>query len=64
MNKKPNCYIDEIDEIMIGKVMSLTKGSGGPSHVYAHQFRHMLLSKKLKQMVKTLENKLLYYHEI
>ena len=58
MNKKPNCYIDEIDEIMIGKAMSLTKGSGGPSHVDAHQFRHMLLSKKFKTDGKNLREQI------
>ena len=38
MNKIPNCYFDEINEMMIGKVASLTKGSGGPSHVDAINF--------------------------
>ena len=64
MIKIPNSYFDEIYEMMIGKAASLTKGFGGPSHVDADHFRHMLLSKKLKQKVKTFENKLLYYHEI
>ena len=41
---------------MIGKATSLTKGSGGPSHVDADQFRHMLLRKNLKQKVKNLDN--------
>ena len=37
MNKIPNCHFDEIDEMMIGAA-SLTKGSGGPSHVDAINF--------------------------
>ena len=38
MNKIPNCYFDEIDEMMIGKAASLTKGSGDPLHVDAINF--------------------------
>ena len=40
---------------MIEKATALTKGSGGPSHVDADQFRHMLLRKNFKQNVKNLE---------
>ena len=58
MNKIPNCYFDEIDEMMIGKAVSLTKGSGGPSHVDADQFRHMLLSKKFKTEGKNLREQI------
>ena len=56
--KIPNCYFDEIDETMIGKAVSLTKGSGGPSHVDADQFRHMLLSKKFKTEGKNLREQI------
>ena len=58
MNKIPNCYFDKIDEMMIVKAASLTKGSGGPSHVDADQFRHMLLSKKFKTEGKNLREQI------
>ena len=58
MNKIPNCYFDEIDEMMIGKALSLTKGPGGPSNVDADQFRHMLLSKKFKTEGKNLREQI------
>ena len=58
MNKISNCYFDEIDEIIIGKASFLTKGSGGPSHVGADQFRHILLSKKFKTEGKNLREKI------
>ena len=54
MNKIWNCYFNEIDERMIGKAASITKGSGGPSHVDACQFRYVLWSKKFKTKVKNL----------
>ena len=38
MNKIPNCYCDEIDEMMIGKATSFTRGSSGPSHIDADRF--------------------------
>ena len=44
--------------MMIGKATSLTKGSGGPSHVDADQFRHMLLSKKFKTEGKNLREQI------
>ena len=58
MNKIPNCYFDEIDEMVIGKSASLKKGSGGPSHVDGDQFRHMLLSKKFKTESKNLREQI------
>ena len=45
---KSHCYFLEIDEIMTAKAASLTKGAGGPSHLDAEQFRHMLLCEKFK----------------
>ena len=33
---------------MIAEAASLTKSAGGPSHLDADQFCHMLLSKKFK----------------
>ena len=53
-----NCYFDEIDEIMIAKTASLTKVAGGPSHLDADQFRHMLLSKKFKTESKELREQI------
>ena len=52
INKIPNCYFNDIDEIMVRRAASLTKGSGGPSHVDYDHFRHMLLSKKFKAEAK------------
>ena len=43
INEVSQCYFHEIDEIMIAKAASLTKGAGGPSHLDSHQFRHLLL---------------------
>ena len=55
VNKIQNCYFGEIDEMMIGKAASLTKGSSGRSHVdTTDQFRHMFLSKKYKTEGKNL----------
>ena len=58
MNKIPNYYFDEIDEMMTGKAASLTKGSGSLSHVDADHFRHMLLSKKFKIEGKNLREQI------
>ena len=58
INQLPKSYFDEIDEIMIGKAASYTKGSGGPSHVDAEQFRHILLSKKIKKEGKELREQI------
>ena len=40
------------------KAASLTKGAGGPSHLEADQFRHMLLSKKFKTEAKELREQI------
>ena len=39
INKVPSCYFNDIDEIMVGRAASLTKGSGGPSQVDSDHFR-------------------------
>ena len=44
INKVPNCYFNGIDKTMVGRAATLTKGSGGPSHVDSDHFCHMLLS--------------------
>ena len=57
-NQLPQGYFDDIDEIMVGKAASYTKGSGGPSHVDADQFRHILLSKNFKKEAKELREQI------
>ena len=42
------CYFDNIDEEMVLKVLSLTKGAGGPSKLDAIQYHHLLSSCKHK----------------
>ena len=54
INELSHCYFHEIDKIMIAKAASLTKGVGGPFHLNADQFRHILLSKKFKTEPKKL----------
>ena len=45
-NKVPNCYFNDIDEDMVGRAGSLTKGCGSPSHVDS-TFRLIPLNKDL-----------------
>ena len=47
-------YFDEIDETMVFKSSSMTKGAGGPSRLDAEQYRHLLTSKKCKKENKEL----------
>lgn len=42
----PNCYFNDIDEDMVGRAGSLTKGCGSPSHVDS-TFRLIPLNKDL-----------------
>ena len=58
INKVPNFYFNDIDEIMVGRAASLTKGSVGPSHVDSDHFRHMLLNKKFKAEAKKLREQI------
>ena len=58
INEISHCYFDEMDEIMIAKAASLTKGAGGPSHLDADHFRHKLLSKKFKTEAKELREQI------
>ena len=58
INELSHCYFYEIDKIMTAKATSLTKGAGGPSHLDADQFRHMLLSKKFKTEAKELRQQI------
>ena len=54
INELCHCYFHEFHEIMITKAASFTKRAGGPSHLDADQFLHMLLSKKVKTERKEL----------
>ena len=38
--------------MIVKKAACLTKGAGGPCHLDADQFHHMLLSEKFKQKQK------------
>ena len=54
INKVLPSYFDEIDESMVLKAITLTKGAGGPSHMDAELYRHLLTSKKFKKENKEL----------
>ena len=41
-------YFDNIDEEMVSKVSSLTKGADGPSQLDAIQYHHLLSRRKYK----------------
>ena len=58
INELSHCYFYVIDEIMIAEVASLTKSAGGPSHLAADQFCHMLLSKKFKTEARELREQI------
>ena len=58
INKLSHCYSDEIDEIMIAKSASLTKGAGRLSQLDADQFCHMLLRKKFKTEAEELRDQI------
>ena len=58
INELSHCYFDEIDEIMIAKAASLTKGARGASHLDGDQFRHILPSKKFKTEAKELREQI------
>ena len=58
INKIPANYFDSIDEQTIAKAAQLTKGAGGPSHVDAKQYRHILLSNKYKTENKQLREQI------
>ena len=47
-------YFDEIDETMVFKSSSMTKGAGGLSRLDAEQYRRLLTSKKYKKENKEL----------
>ena len=47
-------YLNEIDENMVFKSASMTKGAGGPSRLDAEQYRRLLASNKYKKENKEL----------
>ena len=51
-------YFDCIDEKMVAKAVRLTQGAGGPSHMDADQYRHMLFSNKYKKESKELREQI------
>ena len=58
INKVPASYFDEIDEKMVFKACTRTQGAGGPSHMDADQYRHLLTSKKFKKENKDLREQI------
>ena len=58
INRVLPSYFDTIDEAMIHKAITLTKGAGGPSHMDAEQYRHILTSKKFKKENKELREQI------
>ena len=47
-------YFNEIDETMVSKSVSMTKGASGPSQLYAKQYRRLFTSNKYKKENKKL----------
>ena len=58
INDIPANYFDHIDEIMVSKAASLTRGASGPSHLDADHYRHILTSKKYKTENKELREQI------
>ena len=54
INRVLPSYFDELDETMIFKSASMTKGSGGPMRIDAEQYRRILTSNKYKKENKEL----------
>ena len=48
VNRVLPSYFDEIDDTMVFKSASMTKGAGGPSQLDAEQYRRLLTSNKYK----------------
>ena len=49
INQVVPSYFDSIDEAMVLKAASLTKGAGGPSQLDSEQYQHILSSCKFKK---------------
>ena len=54
VNRVLPSYFDEIDETMVFKSASMTKGTGGPSLIDAEWYRRLLTSNKYKKVNKEL----------
>ena len=54
VNRVLPSYFDEIDETMVFKSASMTKGAGGPSQLDAEQYHRLLTSNKYKKENKEL----------
>ena len=57
-NEDLPCYFDNIDEEVVSKASSLTKGAGGPSQLDAMQYHHLLSSRKYKVENKELRTEI------
>ena len=58
VNEVLPCYFDNIDEDMVSKASSLTKGAGGSSQLDAMQYHHLLPSRKYKVENKELRTQI------
>ena len=58
VNRVLPSYFDEIDDTMVFKSASMTKGAGGPSQLDAEQYRRLLTSNKYKKKNKELQGQL------
>ena len=58
VNEVLPCYYDNIDEEMVSKASSLTKGVGGPSQLDAMQNHHLLSSRKYEVESKELRTQI------
>ena len=54
VNRVLPSYFDEIDETMVFKSTSMTKGAGWPSQLDAEQYHRLLTSNKYKKENKEL----------
>ena len=52
MNKVPNFYFNDINEITVWRATSLTKGSGGLSHVDSDHFLSYAIEQKVQSRIK------------
>ena len=52
------CHFDNIDEVMVSKSSSLTKGADDPPQLDAMQYHHLLSSRKYKVENKELRTEI------
>ena len=58
VNEVLPCHFDNIDEVMVSKSSSLTKGADSPSQLDAMQYHHLLSSRKYKVENKELRTEI------